>query len=237
MEIIDGGLGMGYGTVLSPVLISIGFGPLLVVPSILISQAMGGFVASLFHIKLKNFDINPKSKNFKITALITALGIVATVFATIVAINIPKIYLNTYIGLLVATMGLLLILQFTFKFSFRKIFGLGLVSAFNKGMSGGGYGPIVTGGQLLIGHGHKSSICNTVLAEAPICIAGFLTYLYFNGVSEWNLPLALTIGAILGAPFGAILTKKLKNKKLALLMLAIFILCLGIWTLYKTWVI
>ncbi|MCK4232918.1 hypothetical protein KAX75_00695, partial [candidate division WOR-3 bacterium] len=48
-EYIDSSLGMGYGTILSPVLIIMGFDPLIVVPSILLSQAVGGFTASIFH--------------------------------------------------------------------------------------------------------------------------------------------------------------------------------------------
>jgi len=45
-EMIDSSLGMLYGTILSPVLIIAGFDPLMVVPSILFSQAIGGIIAS-----------------------------------------------------------------------------------------------------------------------------------------------------------------------------------------------
>ena len=38
-----------------------------------------------------------------------------------------------------------------FQFSWRKISFLGVVASFNKGMSGGGYGPVVTGDQILSG--------------------------------------------------------------------------------------
>ena len=112
--------------------------------------------------------------------------------------------------------------------------GIGIISAFNKGMSGGGYGPLVTGGQILAGHNYKCSICNTVLAEAPICIAGFLTYLATKGISDWKLVGFLSLGALLGAPIGALLTKKLQTKK-SVLILAVIIAILGAWTLYKTW--
>ncbi|HUU87629.1 MAG TPA: hypothetical protein VMX17_07735, partial [Candidatus Glassbacteria bacterium] len=82
MEIIDSGLGMGYGTVLSPLLLMSGIGALVVVPSILISQAIGGFVASIFHNKFKNADLMPKkdkemSRDLKIVGIITVLGMIA----------------------------------------------------------------------------------------------------------------------------------------------------------------
>ncbi|MCD6337220.1 MAG: hypothetical protein J7M01_03180, partial [Candidatus Marinimicrobia bacterium] len=59
-EIIDSSLGMLYGTILSPSLIIAGFDPLIVVPSILLSQAVGSFIASIMHHRLDNahFHIN-----------------------------------------------------------------------------------------------------------------------------------------------------------------------------------
>ncbi|HHR85253.1 MAG TPA: sulfite exporter TauE/SafE family protein, partial [Candidatus Acetothermia bacterium] len=48
-ELLDSSLGMLYGTILSPVLIIAGYDPLVVVPSILITQALSGFVAAIGH--------------------------------------------------------------------------------------------------------------------------------------------------------------------------------------------
>ena len=48
-EFIDSSLGMGYGTILSPVLIIMGFDPLVAIPALLLSQAVGGFTAAIFH--------------------------------------------------------------------------------------------------------------------------------------------------------------------------------------------
>ena len=60
---IDSSFGMMYGTILSPALIISGFDPIVVVPAILFSQAIGGSVAGAFHHKLKNADFSLKSKN------------------------------------------------------------------------------------------------------------------------------------------------------------------------------
>jgi len=32
------------------------------------------------------------------------------------------------------------------SFSWKRLIAIGLISSFNKGISGGGYGPLVTGG-------------------------------------------------------------------------------------------
>ena len=260
-EFIDASLGMMYGTILSPVLIIAGFEPVLVVPSILFSQALGGFTASIFHQRFKNVDyalktLNPKviakklselgyiesfkrgtTKDFKVSLCVSSLGIVATVFAALIAIGIPKAFLKTYIGILVILMGLILLWDPKFKFSWKRMVAVGLLSAFNKGLSGGGFGPVVTSGQVIAGRDGKSSIGATTFAEAPICIAGFLTFLITKGVSDWNLVIFLSVGALLGAPLGAFLTSKFKSEKRLKIILGLLTLVLGTWTLIKTWIL
>ncbi|MEA3391545.1 MAG: sulfite exporter TauE/SafE family protein [Candidatus Marinimicrobia bacterium] len=255
-EIIDSSLGMLYGTILSPSLIIAGFDPLIVVPSILLSQAMGSFIASTMHHRLSNahFHINTSeeapvpgkglvrwlrkntSQDLKVVLIITATGIITTVIAVATAIHIPKEILKTYIGVLVLAMGVILLLKTRFPFSWKKVFGVGLISAFNKGMSGGGFGPVVTSGQIISGRSAKKSIGTTALSEAPICIAGFLAYWLINGMSEWNLVIFLTIGAVVGAFIGPFITAKIKSEKGLILALGIIVTLLGLWTLAKTWI-
>lgn len=258
-EWLDSSLGMGYGTILSPVLIIMGFNPLVAIPAILISQAFGGLTASIFHHQFGNVSFNAKSKDLKIVFVITAFGIIATIFAAIISINLPKVVLKTYIGVLVLVMGIITLRNVNFIFSWRKMVGIGILSAFNKGLTGGGFGPVVTSGQILAGQRHKGAIGVTTLAEAPICIIGFFTYLIgrsigeFNGsvmsasvteffvkmfspkMFQWELILALILGSVLIAPFGAFTTKSLKKEKMHLI-LGLLIIVLGIWTLVKTYI-
>jgi uncharacterized membrane protein YfcA len=134
MEFIDAGLGMGYGTVLSPLLIIMGFNPIVVVPAVLLSQALGGFTASRFHHKLKNADFTLGKKDLKIVFLITVLGIVATVIGAIVGIKVSKSFMQNYIGILVLVTGSVMLLRSEFSFSWFKMVIVGVVSSFNKGM-------------------------------------------------------------------------------------------------------
>jgi len=260
-EFIDASMGMLYGTILSPVLIIAGFEPVLVVPSILLSQALGGFTASVFHQRFKNVNLALKTtnlkiiakkiselgyiesfkrgttKDFKVSFCVSSLGIVATIIAALIATIIPKAVLKTYIGILVLVMGIILLLGLEFKFSWKKMLAVGALSAFNKGISGGGFGPVVTSGQIIAGRDGKSSIGATTFAEVPICIVGFFTFLITKGISDWNLVIFLIIGALLGAPLGALLTSRLKSEKRLKITLGTLTLTLGIWTLVKTWIL
>jgi len=257
-EWVDSSLGMGYGTILSPVLIIMGFHPLVAIPALLLSQAIGGFAASIFHHQVKNVSFHPDSRDLKIVLVISGFGILATIFAALIAINIPKIALQTYIGVLITGMGIVVVSNRKFTFSWGKMVAVGILSAFNKGLSGGGFGPVVTAGQIMAGQNHRGAIGTTTLAEAPICTVSFLTYLIGRTVTEigqpvwgmsvksflvtmfspkmfqWELLLALILGAVMVAPFGAITTQKL-NEKYLHLILGVLIIILGLWSLIKTY--
>ncbi|RLD18612.1 MAG: hypothetical protein DRI36_00940 [Caldiserica bacterium] len=256
-ELIDSSLGMLYGTILSPVLIIMGYDPLVVVPSILFSQAIGGIIASIGHHRLKNVDFTIRedimkrladlgyieafrkstTRDMKVVFVITCFGILATIIGSLISISISKVALKTYIGVLVLAMGVILLLRSRFNFSWKRVLGIGILSAFNKGISGGGFGPVVTSGQIISGRESRESIGATTLSEAPICITGFLTYLIKNGLSKWNLVIFLTAGAVLGAIIGPHITKKFKSEKKLRLCLGILVTLLGMWTLVKTWLI
>ncbi len=256
-EFIDSSTGMGYGTILSPILIIYGFEPSIAVPAVLFSQALGGFSATIFHFRFKNLSFQPKSNSLRSSILIAIIGVIATVFAAFISISIPKYLLKSYIGLLVLVMGIILLTKLTFKASMKKITFIAILSAFNKGLSGGGFGPVTTSGQIISGQDEKTAIGVTTFSEVPICLAGTLTYIigkitletpsvlsipvrdFFNillsgRIVNLELILALSLGAVLSTPFGALTTRLIKPKSLRR-TLGIIVTILGIWTLYKTW--
>ena len=234
-EWIDSSLGMGYGTILSPLLLLFGFSVSEVVPAILITQALGGFSAAIFHHRHGNAHFSFKGKwseDSKTVLVISSLGVIAAIAAAFLGSIISKNVLTAYIGALVLVMGFLVLINFSFRYSTMKMVIVGIISAFNKGLSGGGFGPIVTGGQMVLGKEHKSSIACTTAAEPLICIAGFLVYLFLNGLSNVSLIFALAIGSLIAGPFGAITTKALNRNKLKIIV-GVLMLVLGTLTLLK----
>jgi len=142
---------------------------------------------------------------------------------------------KTYIGLLVLAMGISILLTIgrTFAFSWKKVVGLGLVAAFNKGISGGGYGPLVCGGQVLAGMGEKEAIGITSLAEGLVCIVGVLAYvLTGNGGVDWGLAPSLILGAVLSVPFAALTVRKIPLHKMRW-AIGTAITALGVFTLVR----
>ncbi len=234
-EFIDSYLGMMYGTILSPVLLITGFSPFMVVPSILLSQAAGGFIASLRHHKLKNAHLGFKSKDFKVAVVIVSLGLLAVVLGALIGTTVPKIWLKTYIGTVCVVMGIIVLRNKKFKFSWRKIMGIGIIGSFNKALSGGGFGPITTSGQIVSGRDGKEAIGTTGFAEAPICLFAFICWSLMNELPNLTFVAPLTVGAIIGAFFGPLALSKFKSRTKLKLTIGGLVIILGIWTLLKTW--
>ena len=233
-ELIDSTLGMGYGTTLTPVLMLFGFGPLAIVPCVLLSELITGVTAGLAHHKAGNVNFNHGSIHLKIAIVLATCSFIGATLAVFIAINIPKPWLNTYIGLMVLGMGVLILLTFNkdFRFSWKKIIGLGSIAAFNKGMSGGGYGPVVTSGQILSGVKGKNAVGITSLAEGLTCIVGVIIFVVSPEAIDWGLAPSLIIGALLSVPFCTFIVKKISTKILKI-SIGTLTLILGVVTIIK----
>ena len=253
-EFMDASLGMGYGTTLTPVLLIIGFAPLQVVSAVLLGQLVGGLVGGFAHSRLGNISLDfrrdekvkkrlrglgylPRSTDSKIVFILVICGVIGALVGVFSAVNIPSVALKTYIGVMVLAIGIIILLRRTREgaISWKGLVGVGLLSSFNKGISGGGYGPLVTGGQIVSGGGVRSSVGNTTLAEAMVCIVAFLAYLFSEASIFWTLAAATSVGSIVAAPFAAVMVKKVDSQKLKI-AIGVITIVLGIFTLLKVYV-
>ena len=259
-EYTDSTLGMGYGTTLTPILLLFGFAPMQIVPVILLSELVSGLLAGFFHHREGNVNLKPKTANpsiivsklkslgciesfkrgiplhLKIALLLAVCSVIGTVAAVFVAVNISKFWLKLYIGCLVLEMGIIILvcLDKEFNFSWRKITFLGMIASFNKGMSGGGYGPVVTGGQILSGVEGKNAVGITSLAEGLTCLVGVITYILVSkNPVDWKLAPWIVAGAVFSVPLSAKSVKIISTKKLKL-AIAILTITLGTVTIIKT---
>ncbi|MHA1775128.1 MAG: sulfite exporter TauE/SafE family protein [Promethearchaeota archaeon] len=246
-EYIDSALGGGYGTILTPILLILGLDKAMVVPAILITEFFTGIISAIMHHRAGNANftleidrnLNKKalliSQDAKIAIILGIFGVLGGVVAALVAINIPAAIVNTYIGILVTMVGLLVLLNFKWKFSWAKIVGIGLLAAFNKGMSGGGYGPLVSSGQIVTDRNPKQAVASTSLSEAAVCAGALIIYILTKTFPfNFQFVLALLAGALSSVPFAVLTVKKIQVEKFQPLV-GIITCGLGVWTLVKTW--
>jgi len=212
-EYVNATLGGGYGTLLVPILLLLGFDIKEVVPAALLSQLVAGIIAAPAHHRLGNVDLKLGSRDMRLALVLGSLGTLGASLAVASQLSLPSHLVKMYVGLMVLAVGISLLAGLRLKvsdasFSWRKMVGIGLLASFNKGISGGGYGPLLAGGQVLSGVGERKAIAITALSEAVTCLAGFLAYLLTMAWSSWWLAFSLVAGAAPSAPLSAYTVRK-----------------------------
>jgi uncharacterized membrane protein YfcA len=231
---LDMCLGMGYGFTVTPILLIIGYDPIQAVPAVLLASFVGGVLSSLFNQLLGNVDFRLAGQAFRTSAMIGGLGSAGAILGALLAVGISKFLLNLYIGLLVTISGIFVLRSkgISFEFSWIKIMAISVLGAFNKGLSGSGFGPIVTTGSLLSGIDEKASVSIQALSELPVSLVGFLTFIYAGTLIEWGVTLALSFGVVVAAPIAAWLVQRMDAEKLRSFIGATA-LVVGLFTLTK----
>lgn len=234
---VDSSLGMGYGVTLTPILLILGYHPLDVVPAVLISQIGNNLLAAIAHHTIGNVDLRPGGRAFWITVAIGISSTVGTVGAALLALRLPERTLEAWIGILVFLIGVITLASYGkhLAFGWKKILGFGLFAGFNKGTTGGGYGPVVTGGQLLCGVPAANAVAITQLAETFACIGGAATFFWGGNAFSWRLAPFMAAGAIAAVPFSALTVRVLKPTQLKI-SVGVLTSALGVLLLLKLFV-
>eukprot|EP00727_Mastigamoeba_balamuthi_P008279 m51a1_g4073 hypothetical protein (392) ;mRNA; r:759639-761081 len=169
------------------------------------------------------------------------LGTIVSSWVTIIKTKDQKLAVKLYIGFMVLAMGVIMVVFALFhlrvKYASWKICILGLVTGFNKGISGGGYGPMAVSGQVIVGRPNRNAIAVTSATEFVICISGIVCDFVFaaarhdvkDSKDHYTLVPYLLIGACLSVPFATYCTRVVKSNKLKYIVGALTIL-LGTYT-------
>jgi len=232
-EFLNAIFGGGHGTLLTPILIIAGYRPLEVIPPILLVEFFSGLLLGVAHHLIGNVDFRIRSKHFKMVIALGASSIIGAILAVLLAISIPTFFMEIYIGFTILLMGLVIIITINkqFGFSWKKILGIGIFAAFNKGLTGGGYGPLLTGGQLLAGADSKEAVSITSVTKSITCLVGFIAYAFVENV-KWYLFPSLLIASLISVPITAFIVKRMYEKSLRILI-GIIITLLGLSILIK----
>lgn len=215
LEMIDNGLGGGFGTILSPLLVILGYDVKVVVPAILFSEMISGVWGGAWHIKYKNV-------NYRSVAYTLAGSLVGMTLATfLIGFILPASIAKLYIGVIALAMGVFVTVR-SFSFinkhatiqqrpSGWKTTLLGLVAGFNKGGTGGGYGPLSVSGYMLLGLSAAAAIGTTTIAEGIASLLGLALYVSLSGIIL-SIAIPLAAGAFIADPISAWFNNYLKVK-------------------------
>ena len=232
--IIDLSLGMGYGFTVTPVMLMLGYTPQEAVPAVLISSFIGGVSSSIWNHRLHNVDFDLKGRAFRIAAFTSALGVLGAIIGVFISFNLPVRIVGLYIGFIVIASGLLVIISRSLisEFSWNKMVVISLIGSLNKGLTGSGFGPVITTGAMLSGIDERASVSIQSLSESSVSLVGFLAYLLMEGTVNYQVATIMSIGVILASPIAARIVHNIDGKMLRI-MVGVLALLIGSYTLWK----
>ncbi|MFX0043461.1 MAG: TSUP family transporter [Candidatus Hodarchaeota archaeon] len=248
-ESMDSIAGMGFGTALSPLLFLFNYTPLQVVPAILISEAITGIIDSFFDHEYKNvrYCFHPLNDATKISLIIAFFGCVA-IFTSIIlgyfAVKFPDSLIKMYVAFLVIFMGISGFIRIKLskmdqsKKHLKMLIGFSALAGFNKGIGGGGYGPVITMGQLFSGVYEKSATAIVSFAESIVSIVGIITFflISFAGV---KVDLVLLPSLFTGGFFAALIAPYLVRifpNKIWKYFIPIYAIGIGLFSIIKLFI-
>jgi uncharacterized membrane protein YfcA len=221
-EFLDSSAGMGYGTALTPLMLMAGFAPKQVVPLVMITEMVTGFIAALMHGEMENVEWKwwPPNETTKLVIGVAITGMLASaisVTAVYKVLQLHAIWVKLYVALLLIMMGVCAL--YTAK-SYKKyrpgwMWFFAFLGGFNKGVGGGGYGPVITVGGVIAGIPVKSMVAITSYAEAWTCVSAVVTWFIigFTGtVVDYMLLPSFVIGTIVAAVAAPYMTRVFPEK-------------------------
>ena len=221
-EFMDASAGMGFGTALTPLLLVLGFDPLQIVPAVMIQQGVAGLVGAFLHREFGNVEwkFKPMSETVKLWIIIGVTGSLAVLFsitAIYAVFKVAKVWIQLYVAILLVGMGVVSLLQARKDRPYRprRMFGFAALAGFNKGVGGGGYGPVTTVGGLMSGVPVKSMLAVTAICEGTVSTVAILVWalMLTGGVTiDYVLLPSLMLATMFSAVAAPYVTRVLPEK-------------------------
>lgn len=213
-ELIDGGIGMGYGVSLTSFLLSMGIGTAVASAAVHMSEIFTTLASGISHFRFGNFD----RKTFVYLAI---PGIVGGAIGAYISVKVQNIsVIKPFVSGILLILGLFIIIKYMKKMEIieysipriRKLVPLGFFAAFIDAIGGGGWGPISTPTLIATNTHPKKTIGSVNFAEFFVTLSISITFFLALGNIEWGMVFPMIAGGLVAAPLAAFLTKKLPHK-------------------------
>lgn len=207
-QMVDGALGMAFGTISSTLLISIGVPPAAASAGVHTVETFTTGVSGISHIAHRNVD-------WKLFARIVIPGVIGGILGAYVLTQVPAETARPIVLTYLAGMGIYLLWRGArHKHREREpkiVEPLGLIGGFLDAAGGGGWGPVVTSNLLVQGGSPRKVIGTVNTAEFVLTVTISATFLVALGVEAFTVAtIGLLIGGMIAAPFGALVAKRVE---------------------------
>jgi uncharacterized membrane protein YfcA len=245
-EFMDATAGMGFGTAITPLLLVMGFNPKQIVPVVMIQQGIAGLIGTFLHAEYQNVEwkFKPMSETIKLWLYIAIPGMAAVAFSVTsvyAVLHVAKVWITLYVCALLLMMGGISLYQGVSKrerkYRPKMMIAFATLAGFNKGVGGGGYGPVVTIGGLLAGVPAKSMMAVTAISEGTVSTFSIIVWaLMITGgvVVDYLLLPSMMIATIFSAVVAPWATRVFPEK-IWQVVVPLYSVILAFYATYKAW--
>lgn len=232
-QLVDGALGMAYGTISSTLLVSMGVPPAMASAGVHTVETATTGVSAISHIAHRNV-------NWKLFLRLVIPGIIGGVLGAYVLTQIDAAVARPLVLTYLMCIGLFLLWRgWTHTHVERDpkvVEPLGLIGGFLDAAGGGGWGPVVTSNLMVQGTHPRFTIGTVNTAEFFLTLTISATFIFNLG---WEVVSTATIGLLIGgvvaAPLGAFIAKRLEPDRILVLVGILLIATsgFGLWKLFS----
>ena len=229
-QLVDGALGMAFGTISSTLLVSIGVPPATASAGVHVVETVTTGVSAISHIAHRNVD-------WKLFFRLVIPGVIGGVLGAYVLTNIDAEIARPAVLAYLMLIGIYLAWRgWTHKHVEKEpriVEPLGLIGGFLDAAGGGGWGPIVTSNLMVQGSPPRHTIGTVNTAEFFLTVTISITFIAALGWEAiTKATLGLLIGGVLAAPLGAFVAKKMAADRI-LLLVGLVLMCTSGYGLWK----
>lgn len=223
-QMVDGAIGMAYGLSASAVLMSLGTPPAMASASVHAAEIFTTGASGFAHWRVGNVD-------WRLMARLAVPGVAGGILGAYILVDLPVDYVKPAVAAYLLVMGGVILFKALRPrpqaVKPHNTTVLGFCGGFLDAIGGGGWGPLVA--STLIGRGNvpRISIGSTNAAEFFVTSAITVTFLGTIGLELLPVIIGLVIGGIIAAPFAALITKRLPDRPM-MIMVAVVIMLLSL---------
>jgi len=204
-QLVDGALGMAFGLISTTALLSLGVVPAQASAVIHMAEIATTGASGLSHLFHRNVDR-------RLLLLIAVPGVLGGALGAWILSNVDGRTIRPFVSAYLLAMGLFILLKVTRPMRAhrdvkpRHAAPLGLAGGFLDAIGSGGWGPMVTSTLIGTGQAPRQVIGSVNAAEFFVTTVVAATFLLELVSVDFEHVVALAIGGVLAAPFGAWIT-------------------------------
>lgn len=220
-QLVDGSLGMGYGTTSSTTLLAFGTVPAVAAASVNLAQVGTTFASGVSHWKFRNVD-------WRTSAILAVPGATGAVLGASLVSSLPIGLSQAWTSTILFLLGLYVLIRFAFlrlaklmterRPGAKFLVPVGLIGGFVHSTSGGGWGPVATTTLLSSGRLEARKAVGSVSAtEFVVTVTASLTFVFTLASRDgmnYLIVVGLLVGGVLAAPIAAWLVRHMPPRVL-----------------------